>query len=601
MQSNKSKAMKTLIFVLTFLLVGLDARSQQPCFDPSVIDSNIVCTTIYNPVCGCDGITYVNNCVAYYYYGITSWTTGPCSTSNCVAGFTYQVNGQVVNFLNTSTSSGQILSYYWQFGDGNTSNAANPVYTYAQPGNYLVCLTITATNNCTSTYCDSITIGGSLPCYNPSQIDSSIFCPTVYSPVCGCDSVTYFNACEAYNWYGITSWTNGPCNSVSNCHALYYYQASGNIVSFLDASTASSQIVYWSWSFGDGNTTTVQNPTHTYASPGIYFVCLTAIATDSCVSTYCDSIYVGTSGCINQTQIDTTIACPTVYIPVCGCDSITYNNSCEAYYWYGVTSWTNGPCGGTINCHAQFHVASQGNYFYFTDISTSNAPIVSWYWDFGDGQNSSTQNPTHQYNSGGNFVVCLIITTADSCTSTYCDTVQVGSTNCHALYTVDSIHNLTVSYLDASTGNVVGWLWDFGDGNFSINQHPTHTFLHPGHYLVCLSIITTDSCISTYCDTLALVINGTEISFQNNFITSKIYPNPANGNLHIEFTIPSTEHVKIKISNLTGKIVDELFPGILNAGKHKINWQNSELSPGIYFIEIATGSDKSVSKLILLE
>jgi len=120
--------LSTLTLIFNFLGI-----TYSQCIDSSLINPDAICITLYAPVCGCDGLTYSNSCVAVNSGGVTSWTEGECGSNN--------------------------------------------------------------------------------PCKNNSQIDSTVMCPTVYEPVCGCDTITYSNSCVAQFYAGITAWTAGPCQN----------------------------------------------------------------------------------------------------------------------------------------------------------------------------------------------------------------------------------------------------------------------------------------------------------------------------------------------------------------------------------------------------
>lgn len=131
MKIKFSKLIITNSLALFLVFFGLISSSYSQCINPSQIDSTLMCPMNYDPVCGCNGITYSNSCVAQYYGGVTSWIPGECN--------------------------------------------------------------------------------GVSSCVNQAQIDSSVICPTVFEPVCGCDSITYSNSCVAQYYGGVTSWTSGPC------------------------------------------------------------------------------------------------------------------------------------------------------------------------------------------------------------------------------------------------------------------------------------------------------------------------------------------------------------------------------------------------------
>lgn len=316
--------------------------------------------------------------------------------------------------------------------------------------------------------------------------------------------------------------------------AGFTYSSTDLMAMFTDISVVNG-IPSWLWDFGDGNTSTMQNPTHTYTFPGVYTVCL--ITTDSCSSdTSCASV---------------TITC-------------------------------SQPTAGFSNTSSSLMAS-------FTDTSTSTSTINSWLWDFGDGNTSSFQNPTHTYAFSGIYTVCLIATNTCGSSDTACSSVTITQCNAPDAGFSHTPNGLTLDFMDTSTTSslILSWLWDFGDGNTSSMQDPSHTYSLPGVYTVCL--IVNDSCTSdTSCSSITVVDNA---NVEDHPLSSiNLYPNPVQEVLSLDQLDPMTEYV-IEIVNIWGQVIDtRRITG-------QVNWQlnTDTYTSGSYTIRIFA-ADRVVSK-----
>jgi PKD repeat protein len=151
----------------------------------------------------------------------------------------------------------------------------------------------------------------------------------------------------------------------------------------------------------------------------------------------------------------------------------------------------------------------------FTDTSTDNdGTVTAWSWDFGDGNTSTAQNPTHTYAAGGTYTVALTVTDDGGATDTATDTVTVTDPNVNnppVASFASSCTDLTCDFTDTSTdsdGTVNAWAWDFGDGNTSTAQNPTHTYAAAGTYGVSLTVTDDDGATDTANDSVTVTEPG---------------------------------------------------------------------------------------------
>ncbi len=180
-------------------------------------------------------------------------------------------------------------------------------------------------------------------------------------------------------------------------------------------------------------------------------------------------------------------------------------------------------------CQADFntHIDSTCNGIaYFDDQSTAFGNITNWSWDFGDGNNSLEENPTHLYTLTGYYGVTLTILTDDSCSSSLHDTIYIcnddtsGGSSCNInAYFTNSVFGSTVNFMNESSGGADVYSWSFGDGNNSNATNPSHTYASTGNYYVVLSAEDTDkdSCYDSYSKYVYVNVGDSGCNVEANF------------------------------------------------------------------------------------
>lgn len=198
----------------------------------------------------------------------------------------------------------------------------------------------------------------------------------------------------------------------------------------------------------------------------------------------------------------------------------------------------------------------------------------------------------------------------------------LANSNCQASFILfqDSINVNAGQYYAynttlASTGftGTGSYFWDFGDGNTSTDQYPTHTFTSIGTFLICLTYTEPNSCVSTYCDSIMVTVKasgtslnvlpeGTSLSLNENNLTqtvTNIYPNPTNGLFTVSFDAGKSTFKNLKIIDLTGTIVFSQ-EYLVSVGENKWLIDQSTLKSGIYFLHLkdVETNQKQVIRLI---
>ncbi len=402
-----------------------------------------------------------------------------------------------VNFIDSSTGgSAPISSWQWDFGDGKLSTAQNPFHVYTIAGNYTVTLKVTNSGGCSKVVT------------RPNLIQVSAGVTAKFS-----NSIPQL--CKPPETINFTSLSTGP------------------------------GVLTYEWLFGDGGNDFTANPSHIYNTGGSFNVSLIVQSSFGCVDTLVKPAVFSIRNAVSDFTGPVTI-CKGVIgsfknssLPVPASSLWDFGdgtfsavtNPPKAYTTAGVYTIklknNYGTCSDSVTKTITVLSLPTPGFTapdttdckvpYTVNFSDASVGATAWSWNFGDGGTSTQQNPSHTYNTLGNYNVKLIATGANGCSDSIIKNqfikIQKPIVGINGFplegcvpYTINPSPNVT------TVDGVASYLWDFGDGFTSTLQNPTHVYPLQGNYTVKLFITTNDGCIDSSVFVRAVVVGNKSLA-----------------------------------------------------------------------------------------
>ena len=392
-------------------------------------------------------------------------------------------------------------TWSWNFGDGGTSFAQNPVYIYATYGTYNVSLTVT----------------------NGSCSNTRVYIVEVF-------------------------------NEIANFTVADDTICTSQVASFQTTGINPTNIATYFWDYGDGvSGLGGATATHTYNLPGLYTVTLTITDTRGCVSTIAKTNIIRVWGPRANFS----------FTPLAGCKPLNVNftnltitdgvHPVTNWVWNfgdGITQTYNAPpfnhlydtagnftpmvtvtdsygCSNSFTSLQQVFVTSPKAIFSSADTLTcvsknvtfansSTGIGLSYAWTFGDATSSTVTNPVKIYAADGDYTVQLIATDVNGCKDTATKVNYIKVHTVKAAFTVnDSISSCSpfeVIFTNTSLYSTSA-TWIFGDGTTSTLAQPTHYYSTPGTYIARLAVAGPGGCIDTINKTIILYPSTTTLTY----------------------------------------------------------------------------------------
>ena len=470
----------------------------------------------------------------------------PQPMSNFGSDFNAYCSGDTVYFANIS--AGDPDSYFWDYGNGVTSNDSVPVpQVYFTDTLITPTVTLITQNECgidtmeisiviqptnveaffntdNTTFCvgDTVqftnfaTLGSSVSWNfgdgnlsnqsNPSHIflNAGTYTVTQYATGCGFDS------------------TNVVINVLPLPTAAFTYDAINCIYDTVHFVNNSQDNIASEWDFGNGMSSFLENPIHAFNTGGANPVTLTVTSENGCQHSELQLVEI----------IQPPIPMPVFADSICVGESINFENTNTD----GVSScsWDFGNGLLLNDCTVEFSYDNAGDYlialeitddfgckdttanqvyvrptpipdFNFTILNDCNPATVvfentsidanGFSWNFGEGNTSIEENPEHIFTEGGNFPITISANYDNICTNSITQNVLIHPTPEAAFNPIDAAGcaPYDANFLNISSGELTTIHWTFGDGLYSYDASPSHLFESPGSYEVNL-YVTTEWC-----------------------------------------------------------------------------------------------------------
>ena len=582
-------------------------------------------------------VTTSNGCVSSQTVAVTINAipqTSFTATTVCETGTTVFTNTTV------ATSQGG-LNYAWNFGDGGTSAAKTPTHKYAAGGDYNVRLIVTNASGCsdtmestvrvnfkpvaaftlprgcagqTLTFTDNSTIGGD-SIANYAWTFGNLGTSNLKNPT------FVFNNSGVYNVRLIVTSDKGCSDTVSGNITVFTVplagftattECEGGTTQFTN--TFSSSIFTYKWMFGDGDSSTLENPAHTYAAAGTYNVIFTVTNNNGCATTVTKAVTVNAKPVADFALQN-----------VCVGNAASFTNTSSVNGDSIISyEWNFGDGNTSTQMNPSHTYATAGIYNVFLRVATATCtdtisygivvydkPVVSFtandvcagsatqfnnttpsaaflgnVWFFGNGDTSTAVNPTYTYATPGIYNVTLVVLNGNGCADSVSHQVRVNALPSLTVTHTTAERNVKFNVSDSS---FTSFAWNFGDGGTSTAKNPTHRYPDTGRYNVTVVVTNASGCTATFTDTVNITTNSIKPANIAAGFNVDVYPNPFKEFTTLTYNLSKPATVRAAVYDMRGREVTVLVDNVQQMpGKYTqtIQPEQSQIRSGVYMLRV---------------